>query len=295
MPSSNHSPYGCAPATSRLTSASSTITPRSRSTRKSLPGCRRPLRLTLVGRHVHHAGLRAEHDPAVLGLQPAAGAQAVAVQRRADHAAVGERDRGGAVPRLHQAASGRRRSPSGPRAGRPGPGRPPGSSSSPRAGGCGRPARAARARCRTWRSRCRPGARPGSTLCRSSPNSSEASCDSRARIQLMLPRSVLISPLWAIIRYGCASSQLGNVFVEKRECTSASADFVRGSCQVGEVAQQLRAGEHALVDDRAAARSSGSRAPGRRRSRPRGGSRTACARTRPGRSPARRRRPRRAA
>jgi hypothetical protein len=40
----------------------------------------------------------------------------------------------------------------------------------------------------------------GNTFCRSSPNSSEASCDSRARIQLTLPRSVLISPLWAIIR-----------------------------------------------------------------------------------------------
>ena len=68
-----------------------------------MPGCRRPLRTTFVGRLVHHAGLRAEHDPAVLGLQPAAGAQAVAVERRADHAAVGEGDRGGAVPRLHQA------------------------------------------------------------------------------------------------------------------------------------------------------------------------------------------------
>ena len=48
MPSSNHCSYGLAVATSRLTSASSTITPRSRSTRKSLPGCRRPLRLILL-------------------------------------------------------------------------------------------------------------------------------------------------------------------------------------------------------------------------------------------------------
>ncbi len=43
-----------------------------------------------------------------------------------------------------------------------------------------------------------PGRTIGSTFCRSSPNSSEASCDSRARIQLTLPRSVLISPLWAM-------------------------------------------------------------------------------------------------
>ena len=44
-----------------------------------------------------------EHDPAVGGLVPAAGAEAVAVERRADHAPVGERDRGRPVPRLHQA------------------------------------------------------------------------------------------------------------------------------------------------------------------------------------------------
>ena len=78
-----------------------------------------------------------------------------------------------------------------------------------------------------------PGRTTGSTFGRSSPNSSEASCDSRARIQLTLPRSVLISPLCAIMRYGCASSQLGNVFVEKRECTSASALASRSSAQVG--------------------------------------------------------------
>jgi hypothetical protein len=35
---------------------------------------------------------------------------------------------------------------------------------------------------------------------RSRPKSAEASCDSRARIQFLLPMSVLISPLWAITR-----------------------------------------------------------------------------------------------
>ena len=73
----------------------------------------------------------------------------------------------------------------------------------------------------------------GSTFGRSSPKSSDASCDSRARIQLTLPRSVLISPLCAIMRYGCASSQLGNVFVEKREWTSASALANRSSARSG--------------------------------------------------------------
>ena len=45
--------------------------------------------------------------------------------------------------------------------------------------------------------------------------------------------SVLISPLWAITRYGCASGQLGNVFVEKRECTSAIALFIFSSVRSG--------------------------------------------------------------
>ncbi len=67
------------------------------------------------------------------------------------------------------------------------------------------------------------------TLSRSSPNRSLASVDSRARIQLMFPRSVLISPLWQMIRYGWASSQLGNVLVEKREWTSATAVLKRSS------------------------------------------------------------------
>ena len=52
---------------------------------------------------------------------------------------------------------------------------------------------------------------------------------SRARIQLRLPCSVLISPLCARYRYGCASGHDGNVFVEKRLCTSASADSMRSS------------------------------------------------------------------
>ena len=83
---SNHSPYGCCVATSRFTSSSATIRPCSRSTRKILPGCRRPLRTTFSGGIVEHAGLGREHDPAVLRLEPAAGPQAVAVERRADHA-----------------------------------------------------------------------------------------------------------------------------------------------------------------------------------------------------------------
>ena len=70
----------------------------------------------------------------------------------------------------------------------------------------------------------------GSSCCRSpSANSGDESSPSRARIQLMLPRSVLISPLWAMTRYGCASGHDGNVLVLKRWWTSASADSKSGS------------------------------------------------------------------
>ncbi len=107
---------------------------------------------------------------------------------------------------------------------------------------------------------------PAAPSSRSSPKSSERSCDSRAPIQFALPRIVLNSPLCATMRYGCASSQLGNVLVENREWTSASALATCESLQVGEVAPELRRGQHSLVDNgsRRAARDDELRAGGRR-------------------------------
>ncbi len=57
----------------------------------------------------------------------------------------------------------------------------------------------------------------------SSRSSKAADCmrPCRARTQFLLPLTVLISPLWAIMRQGWARSQLGNVLVEKREWTIA--------------------------------------------------------------------------
>ena len=52
--------------------------------------------------NIEHAGLGGEHHQVVLGHDVAAGAKAVAVERRANDPAIGERDRSGAVPRLHQ-------------------------------------------------------------------------------------------------------------------------------------------------------------------------------------------------
>ena len=66
---------------------------------------------------------------------------------------------------------------------------------------------------------------PGCTMgriSRMSPRAGEESTLSRASIQPRLPRMVLISPLCASRRKGCASPQVGKVLVLKRECTNAS-------------------------------------------------------------------------
>ena len=55
-----------------------------------------------------------------------------------------------------------------------------------------------------------------------SPSAPELSTLSRACIQPLFPRIVLISPLWARRRKGCARLHVGKVLVEKREWTSAS-------------------------------------------------------------------------
>ncbi len=68
---------------------------------------------------------------------------------------------------------------------------------------------------------------------------SESSIASRARMRLRLPRTVLISPLCATNRNGCASGHDGNVLVENRLCTSAMRDSQPLVAQVGE--EQRRA------------------------------------------------------
>ena len=56
----------------------------------------------LLGVLRKHAGFGGEHDVTVVGELPAAGAEAVAVEQRADLSAVGEDDVRGAVPRFDQ-------------------------------------------------------------------------------------------------------------------------------------------------------------------------------------------------
>ena len=78
-----------------------------------------------------------------------------------------------------------------------------------------------------------PGVQIGNSRSRSPGIRSEASSASRARIQLRLPITVLISPLCAMNRNGCDNGQLGNVFVEKRECTTATELSTRSSTRSG--------------------------------------------------------------
>ena len=73
----------------------------------------------------------------------------------------------------------------------------------------------------------------GDSLFRSPPIRVLASIASRACIRLRLPRTVLISPLWATKRNGCASGQDGKVLVENRLCTIAIALMHRSSRRSG--------------------------------------------------------------
>ena len=67
-----------------------------------LAGLQAPLLDDALLRDRQHARLGGEHDEAVLGDEIAGRPKPVAVEGRADLAAVGEADRGGAVPRLHE-------------------------------------------------------------------------------------------------------------------------------------------------------------------------------------------------
>ena len=63
----------------------------------------------------------------------------------------------------------------------------------------------------------------GRTLSISGARTREDMVSSRASIRSMLPRMVLISPLWAMSRLGWARSQEWLVLLEKREWTRAMA------------------------------------------------------------------------
>ena len=93
-------PYGRRAATSSSASPSACSSLRSRSTTNRRPGWRRPRRTTFAGSTGSTPASEPSTTQALVGDQPAAGAQAVAVEAGAEHAAVGEDHRRRAVPGL---------------------------------------------------------------------------------------------------------------------------------------------------------------------------------------------------
>ena len=92
---------GARPAAARPRGRPAARRPRRRP-RASSPAAAARAARPRAGSTVERARLRRAHHPAVARLQPAARAQAVAVEHRAGQLAVAERDRRRAVPRLHQ-------------------------------------------------------------------------------------------------------------------------------------------------------------------------------------------------
>ncbi len=133
--------------------------PCSVSTRNMRPGCRRPLRSTSCRREIEHADFGSHDDQVVLGDVVARRPQAVAIQHRADLPAVGEGDRGRAIPGLHQAGVVLVEGALAHRSCSRASATAPESSSSRHAAANGRPAPAAPACCRTWPNRCRSDSR----------------------------------------------------------------------------------------------------------------------------------------
>ena len=176
-----------------------------------------------------HAAFGGEADEIVLRHAIARRPQAVAVQRGGDLAAIGKGDGGRAVPRLHQrgvvfverAALRIHQVIAVPRFG---------DQHHHRSGqGCIRSATSSSSALSRQAVSDWPCGTIGHSLSRSAPSSSLSIVRRRAFIQLTLPRTVLISPLWQARRNGWARRQLGKVLVEKRWCTRPSALSQSGS------------------------------------------------------------------
>ena len=201
---------------------------------------------------VDDADLAGHHDQVVVGDPVAAGPQAVAVEHRPDHGAVGERHAGRAVPRLHQRGVEAVERTLARRPSCRGSPTPRGSSSASRAAGCGRRGATARAPRRTWPSRCRRACRSGTPA--------------RDRAADRWPASTLAGahPV-AVALHRVDLAVVGDVAVRmgqrpRRERVGAEAAVHQRQralhalvAEIGEEHRQLRRGEHALVDQGAAA------------------------------------------
>ena len=162
------------------------------------PGMQPLLHEDLLGWNIQHADLGRHDDHVVGGDVVTRRTQSVPVEHGADDGAVGERDRRRAVPGLHQRrvvlverpALRAHRLVVLPRLGDHHEDRVRQATA--------RSSRGTRARCRTSRSPTGRRASPAGPSSGRRPAPSDRHSASRAFIQLMLPRSVLISPLWAM-------------------------------------------------------------------------------------------------
>src|ERR687883_574311 len=80
----------------------------------------------------------------------------------------------------------------------------------------------------------------GHTFSRSRPRIGLDIAPCRARIQFTLPRSVLISPLCAMSRKGCARSHVGNLMGEQHPLVDDRSGRHRGNVELLPVRQLER-------------------------------------------------------
>ena len=187
-----------------------------------LAGLQPPLALHARRGKRERAGFGREHHEIVRSHCPSAGAQPVAIERGADHATIRERQGGGTIPGLHHG-----RMELVERA----PLRIHQSVALPRLGNehhqrLRQGAAAVHEKFEHVVERRRValvGTDDRIELLEIGAEHAEVSVPSRTRIQFVLPRSVLISPLWQSSRYGWARDHVGKVLVENRLCTSAIA------------------------------------------------------------------------
>ena len=208
---------------------------RSRSTMNRCPGRRRPAarRCCASGRS-KHPGLGAERDPAVLGHQPAARAQAVAVEGGADLAAVAGDDRRRPVPRLGQRGVVAVEAVRARRAARRWLSWAIGTIIIS-ACGSGAPGRDQQLEPAVEGGRVRDALRRSAAGTRRAAGRSRASAGStRARASsATLPRRVLISPLWALRRGAERGPSSGRCWSRSASGRSRSALRSSGSREVG--------------------------------------------------------------
>ena len=67
-----------------------------------MPGLKTPFPFHLVGGNIEHSGLGRRHHDVIMRDDVTSGPQSVAIERGADHASIGERNRRRTIPRLHQ-------------------------------------------------------------------------------------------------------------------------------------------------------------------------------------------------